>query len=80
MICGFQSMTSQDKYDKCVLLLSEIHDIAHILIETGVDGELNALQIIEEAIGILKTVETNNVAHYPPLKDIDNKKEKKIIH
>lgn len=80
MICGFQSMTSQDKYDKCVLLLSEIHDIVHILIETGVDGKMDAYQIIEEAVDILKTVEKNNVAHYPPLKDIDNKKEKKIIH
>lgn len=80
MICGFLSMTSQDKYDKCLLLLSEMHDIAHILIENGLDGKMNALQIIEEAIDILKTVEKNNVAHYPPLKDNNNNKEKKIIH
>jgi|688.fasta_scaffold00313_78 hypothetical protein len=79
MICGCQSMTSQDKYDKCLSLLAEMHDIIHIIIETGVDDGLTAMQLIEESITLIKTMENENVAYYPPLTDKE-KKDKKIVH
>jgi hypothetical protein len=79
MTCGFQSMTSQIKYDACLALLSEIHDIAHVMIESGVDADLTAFQLIEEAIKVLKSVETEPIANMNCFV-APEKKEKKIVH
>jgi hypothetical protein len=72
-------MTSQNKYDRCLTLLAEMHDIVHIIIENGVDENLTAMQLIEEAIALIKQMENNEVAYYPPLTNKE-KKSKKIVH
>lgn len=68
-------MKPQEKYDECLILLSELHDISHTMIEAGMDEGLSATQLIEEALQVIKTINGN--------KTKDNsapKKERKLLH
>ena len=68
-------MTPQGKYDECLILLSEIHDISHTMIETGMDAELSAIQLLEEALSVIKSLNGKN----KPEASV-SKKEKKFLH
>jgi len=70
-------MNSQDKYDECLALLSELHDISHMLIEAGMDGEFSAVQLLEEALRVIKSVDSG--VSMEVVKS-SNKKEKKVLH
>jgi hypothetical protein len=75
------SMNSQDKYYKCVSILSEIHDIVHIMIETGVVDELDAYSVLEEALNVLRQVDKEApVVAMSPGKVKEEKKTKKLLH
>ena len=73
-------MTSQNKYDTCLSLLSEMHDIIYVMIETGVDGDVTALQLIEESINVLKSVENGVSPSSTYMAILPDKKDKKILH
>ena len=68
-------MTPQGKYDECLILLSEIHDISHTMIETGMDAELSAIQLLEEALSVIKSLNGKS----KPEATV-SKKEKKFLH
>lgn len=68
-------MTSQGKYDECLIILSELHDISHTMIETGMDAELSAVQLLEEALNVIKSLNGKSKPEAPV-----SKKEKKLLH
>jgi hypothetical protein len=68
-------MTSQEKYDECLIILSELHDISHTMIETGMDAELSAVQLLEEALNVIKSLNGKSKPEAPV-----SKKEKKLLH
>ena len=68
-------MKPQQKYDECLILLSELHDISHTMIEAGMDEGLTATQLIEEALQVIKTISNNNTK-----KPKAQKKERKLLH
>lgn len=70
-------MKSQDKYDECLALLAEIHDISHMLIEAGMDGEMSSVELLEEALRVIKSIDSG-VSMEVVKKS--NKKEKKVLH
>jgi hypothetical protein len=70
-------MKSQDKYDECLALLSEIHDISHMLIEAGMDGEMSSIELLEEALRVIKSIDSG--VSMEVVKS-SNKKEKKVLH
>jgi len=70
-------MKSQDKYDECLALLSEIHDISHMLIEAGMDGEMSSIELLEEALRVIKSVDSGISME---VVKSSNKKEKKVLH
>ena len=68
-------MTSQEKYDECLILLSELHDISHTMIEAGMDTDLSAVQLIEEALSVIKSLNGKSKQEATV-----SKKEKKFLH
>lgn len=66
-------MKPQEKYDECLIILSEMHDISHTMIEAGMDEGLTATQLLEEALNVIKTMDGNKAS--PSVK-----KEKKLLH
>jgi hypothetical protein len=68
-------MTPQGKYDECLIILSELHDISHTMIETGMDAELSAVQLLEEALNVIKSLNGKSKPEAPV-----SKKEKKLLH
>ena len=70
-------MNSQDKYDECLALLAEIHDICHLMIEAGVDAEMSSVELIEEALRVIKSIDSPVPAEVVKK---SNKKEKKVLH
>jgi hypothetical protein len=73
-------MKPQQKYDECVAILTEIHDISHMMIESGINEELSALALIEEALNVLKAVDAGTMKPNKkgePTKEI---KPKKLLH
>lgn len=68
-------MTSQEKYDECLIILSELHDISHTMIEAGMDADLSAIQLLEEALSVIKSLNGKDKPEAPA-----SKKEKKFLH
>jgi hypothetical protein len=69
-------MNPQDKYEECLAIIAAIHDLCHIMVESGEGEGMSSFQIVEEALATLasaeakigdKTVSVNN-------------KDKKTIH
>ena len=68
-------MTSQEKYDECLIILSELHDISHTMIEAGMDADLTAVQLLEEALRVIKSFNGKDKPQ-----EVVIKKEKKLLH
>jgi len=51
-------MKSQEKYDECLALLAEMHDISHMMIEAGMDGDMDAVTLLEEALRVIRSVDS----------------------
>jgi hypothetical protein len=54
-------MNSQDKYDECLALLAEMHDISYMMIESGMDMDMDAITLIEEALKVIKSVDGGSI-------------------
>lgn len=67
-------MKAQQKYDECLVILSEMHDISHTMIEAGMDEGLSPTELLEEALKVIKAVDGNK----PVTPSV--KKEKKLLH
>jgi len=52
-------MKAQQKYDECLIILSEMHDISHTMIEAGMDEGLSPTELLEEALKVIKTIDGN---------------------
>jgi hypothetical protein len=70
---------SQMKYDECLALLSELHELSYMMIETGLDEELSPIELIEEALRVIRAVDGSSKAGTPSLPK-PSKKEKKLLH
>jgi len=67
---------AQSKYDECLAILAALHDLCHMMIESGEDDGMSSFQVVEEAMATLASVEATI-----DNKDVAvNKKEKKIVH
>lgn len=66
-------MKPQQKYDECLVILTEMHDISHTMIEAGMDEGLTAAQLLEEALNVIKTMDGNK--EVPVVK-----RDKKLLH
>jgi hypothetical protein len=67
---------AQSKYDECLAILAALHDVCHMMIESGEDDGMSSFQLVEEALATLASAEgiING-------KDVTvDKKEKKIVH
>jgi len=51
-------MKAQEKYDECLALLAEMHDISHMMIEAGMDGDLDAISLLEETLKVIKSIDS----------------------
>jgi hypothetical protein len=71
-------MNPQSKYDECLALLAEIHEICHMMIEAGMDEGLTPYDLIEEAVRVLRAVDGSSPVASTSI--IPPKKEKKILH
>ena len=60
------------------MILSELHDISHMIIETGADSEMSALDLIEESLRVIRAVDKQSISSLN-IKTKD-KKEKKLLH
>ncbi len=72
-------MKPQEKYEKCVVLLSEMHDLIFVMIEDGLEGDMKPLQIIEETVAIVKSLEEKRKGKVAVRKEADVK-DKKFFH
>ena len=72
-------MKPQEKYEKCVVLLSEMHDLIFVMIEDGLEGDMKPLQIIEETVAIVKSLEEKRKGKVEVRKEADVK-DKKFFH
>jgi len=73
-------MKSQEKYDECLALLAEMHDISHMMIEAGMDNEMDAITLLEESLNVIKSVNTGAVRSTPEVTAIPETKTKKLLH
>jgi hypothetical protein len=75
-------MNSQDKYDECLALLAEMHDISYMMIESGMDMDMDAITLIEEALKVIKSVDGGATKALSKPKDEpkDQSKTKKVLH
>lgn len=69
---------SQSKYEECLALLSELHDLSFVMIESGLDEGFSPIGLIEEALRVLKEVD-GSTKEVTPSTDF-KKKEKKLLH
>jgi hypothetical protein len=66
-------MKPQQKYDECLIILSEMHDISHTMIEAGMDEGFNAFELLEEVLKVIKSMEQEH-------KEPAIKRDKKLLH
>lgn len=73
-------MNPDDKYHRCLNLLSEMHELIHIMLDTGIADDMNPHDIVAEAIEVLRQVDSVPVAKTKKADKEPNNKSKKLLH
>lgn len=64
---------NNSKYKQCVTMLKEMHEIIHIIIETGEDGDMSAIDILEEAVRAMRLLDDEVEIKRTKIKPVKNK-------